>query len=324
MVAEAGQPVVFAEMAQYAAGIALSRNTIDLFVALVEEEPNPVPVDEFVRGRVATSFRRYEPVGVVTAITPYNGAIIMAFQKLIPALLAGNSVILRPTRHSALFVGFRPRRRGVGLPAGVLSVVVERGASGAESHVGPPCRHGVVHRLHSGGPADPRPGGADREGVALRASAASRLKIYLPDALHRVAQGAGRAGVAMTRGPGVRRRPRCWRRRSTRTRRSRPPPLRIPAIKVGPPSDTSAMVGPLVAAARHATAANGSSPSPKSTVPRSSVVAVDPLGSTPATTSSPRSSTSPTTRIPPHERDLRPRAHGDRDLRRRRRCSDRQ
>ena len=34
MVAEAGQPVVFAEMAQYAAGIALSRNTIDLFLVL--------------------------------------------------------------------------------------------------------------------------------------------------------------------------------------------------------------------------------------------------------------------------------------------------
>ena len=53
MVAEAGQPVLFAEMAQYAAGIALSRNTIDLFLALAEEEANPVPVDELVRGRVA-------------------------------------------------------------------------------------------------------------------------------------------------------------------------------------------------------------------------------------------------------------------------------
>ena len=70
MVAEAGQPVLFAEMAQYAAGIALSRNTIDLFLSLAEEEANPVPVDELVRGRVATSVRRYEPVGVVTAITP--------------------------------------------------------------------------------------------------------------------------------------------------------------------------------------------------------------------------------------------------------------
>ena len=46
---------------------------------------------------MALSVRRHEPVGVVTAITPYNAAVLMAFQKLIPALMAGNSVILRPS-----------------------------------------------------------------------------------------------------------------------------------------------------------------------------------------------------------------------------------
>ena len=133
MVAEAGQPVMFAEMAQYAAGIALSRNTIDLFLSLAEEEANPVPVDELVRGRVATSVRRFEPVGVVTAITPYNGAIIMAFQKLIPALMAGNSVILRPSPLTPLSsLVFGSAAEAAGLPPGVLSVVVEQGAAGAE------------------------------------------------------------------------------------------------------------------------------------------------------------------------------------------------
>ena len=73
----------FAEMAQFAAGMMLARNTIDLYLALPHEEANPVPADELLRGRVALSLRRHEPVGVVVAITPYNGAIIMAFQKLI-------------------------------------------------------------------------------------------------------------------------------------------------------------------------------------------------------------------------------------------------
>ncbi len=97
MVAEAGQPFRFAEMSQYGAGLSQARSTIDLYLSLPHEESNPVPADELVRGRVALSLRRHEPVGVVVAITPYNGAIIMAFQKLIAALMAGNSVILRPS-----------------------------------------------------------------------------------------------------------------------------------------------------------------------------------------------------------------------------------
>ena len=57
---------------------------IDLYLSMRHEEPNPVPIDELLQGRVALSLRRHEPVGVVTAITPYNGAIIMAFQKVVP------------------------------------------------------------------------------------------------------------------------------------------------------------------------------------------------------------------------------------------------
>ena len=88
MVAEAGQPVLFADRAQYSAGLMLARNTIELYLSLPHEEANRLPVDELVQGRVALSLRRHEPVGVVVAITPYNGAIIMAFQKLIAALMA--------------------------------------------------------------------------------------------------------------------------------------------------------------------------------------------------------------------------------------------
>ena len=97
MVAEAGQPTMFAEFRAAEHGRHAGNGTIDLFLSMVHEEANPVPVDDCVHGRVALSIRRHEPIGVVAAITPYNGAIIMAFQKLIPALMAGNSVILRPS-----------------------------------------------------------------------------------------------------------------------------------------------------------------------------------------------------------------------------------
>src|SRR5688572_8502008 len=126
MMAEAGQLRFYAEGAQFTNGIAQARATIDLYLSMRHEDFNPVPLDELLRGRVAQSIRRYEPVGVVTAITPYNGAIIMAFQKLLPALMAGNSVILRPsplTPISSLVFG--GAADAAGLPAGVLSVVVE-------------------------------------------------------------------------------------------------------------------------------------------------------------------------------------------------------
>ena len=57
----------------------------------------------------------------------------MAFQKLVPALLAGNSVILRPSPLTPLSsLVFGAAAEAAGLPPGVLSVVVEEGAAGAE------------------------------------------------------------------------------------------------------------------------------------------------------------------------------------------------
>src|SRR5580700_6875535 len=87
LMAEAGQPTGFAEMSQFRSGLGLARETINLYLSMRQEEANPVPVDDLVRGRVALSIRRHEPVGVVAAITPYNAALIMAFQKVIPALM---------------------------------------------------------------------------------------------------------------------------------------------------------------------------------------------------------------------------------------------
>src|ERR1700704_5957974 len=69
MVAEAGQPTMFAEFAQLNSGISLARGAIDLFLSMPHEQASPVPVDELVRGRVAVSIRRHEPIGVVAAIT---------------------------------------------------------------------------------------------------------------------------------------------------------------------------------------------------------------------------------------------------------------
>ena len=186
MVAEAGQPTMFAEAMQLRSGLVLARNSIDLYCSMTHEETNPVPVDELVAGRVALSVRRHEPVGVVTAITPYNAAILMAFQKIIPALMAGNSVILRPsplTPISSLVFG--AAADAAGLPPGVLSVVVESGAAGAELlTTRPRRRHGVVHRFDHRGQAILAQAAPTVKRVALELGGKS-AQIYLPDAVER-------------------------------------------------------------------------------------------------------------------------------------------
>ena len=209
MMAEAGQPRMLAEGAQLRTGIAFSRGTIDLYQSMPHEELQPRTgrrAGDAVGSRL--SIRRHEPVGVVAAITPYNGAIIMAFQKLIPALMAGNSVILRPsplTPLSSLIFG--AAADAAGLPPGVLSVVVEGGAAGAELLTTDPAIDMVSFT------------GSTAVGKQILAQAAPTVKrvalelggksaqIYLPDAVERAAMGAvavvalsaGQACVAATR-----------------------------------------------------------------------------------------------------------------------------
>jgi acyl-CoA reductase-like NAD-dependent aldehyde dehydrogenase len=250
MMAEAGQSAAFAERAQFSAGMAFARNTIDLYLSLAEEEANPVPVDELTQGRVAISIRRHEPVGVVSAITPYNGAVIMAFQKLIPALMAGNSVILRPSPLTPISsLAFAAAAEAAGLPAGVLSVVVELGAAGAELMTTDPAVDMVsftgstaVGRriLGQAAPTVKR--------VALELGGKS-AQIYLPDAIHRVAMGAAQV-VAMTAGQACVAATRMLVPEEHKDQVLETVSAAYSSLKVGPPTDPAAMIGPVISSAQ--------------------------------------------------------------------------
>lgn len=65
-----------------------------------------------------------EPVGVVTAITAYNAPFLINLSKIVPALLAGCTMVLKPspyTPFSALLFGEIASE--IGLPPGVLNIV---------------------------------------------------------------------------------------------------------------------------------------------------------------------------------------------------------
>lgn len=61
-----------------------------------------INTDAMPSGRKAMAFYRREPVGVVAAITPFNFPLNLVAHKLAPALVAGNSVVLKPTPEAPL------------------------------------------------------------------------------------------------------------------------------------------------------------------------------------------------------------------------------
>lgn len=65
-----------------------------------------------------------EPVGVVAAIVPWNGPLIVAAMKLAPALIAGCTAVLKPSEEAAMnFAALAQVFQQAGLPRGVLNIV---------------------------------------------------------------------------------------------------------------------------------------------------------------------------------------------------------
>ena len=73
------------------------------------------------------SYTRREPLGVVAAIVPWNVPILIAAWKLAPALVAGNTVVLKPSANAPLATLAFARIAQRHLPKGVLNVITGTG-----------------------------------------------------------------------------------------------------------------------------------------------------------------------------------------------------
>src|SRR4051794_41156573 len=75
---------------------------------------------------------RYEPLGVVGVIGPWNYPLSTCFGDCVPALLAGNAVVLKPSEVTPLTSLLVERGlRECGLPDGVFAVATGGGETGA-------------------------------------------------------------------------------------------------------------------------------------------------------------------------------------------------
>jgi acyl-CoA reductase-like NAD-dependent aldehyde dehydrogenase len=97
------------------------------------------PTGRFI-GPIAAGLRseiQWHPFGVVGCISPWNYPLLLSFAGIVPALLAGNTVVLKPSEFTP-GVGERIRELLEPLPAGVATVVQGGGEVGA-ALVDAPC-----------------------------------------------------------------------------------------------------------------------------------------------------------------------------------------
>ncbi|MDX3854385.1 gamma-aminobutyraldehyde dehydrogenase [Streptomyces sp. AK02-01A] len=86
-----------------------------------------------------TSYTRREPIGVVGSVAPWNYPLQMAAWKILPAIAAGNTIVLKPaeiTPFTSLMFARAAQRAG--LPDGVINIVTGAGPDAGEHLVGHP------------------------------------------------------------------------------------------------------------------------------------------------------------------------------------------
>ncbi|GAB2771530.1 gamma-aminobutyraldehyde dehydrogenase [Streptomyces daliensis] len=86
-----------------------------------------------------TSYVRREPIGVVGSIAPWNYPLQMAAWKILPAVAAGNTIVLKPSELTPLTsLMFADAAREAGIPDGVVNIVTGGGKEAGEALVGHP------------------------------------------------------------------------------------------------------------------------------------------------------------------------------------------
>ncbi|MDQ1048941.1 betaine-aldehyde dehydrogenase [Streptomyces sp. V4I2] len=86
-----------------------------------------------------TSYVRREPIGVVGSIAPWNYPLQMAAWKILPAIAAGNTIVLKPAELTPLTsLLFAQAASDAGIPDGAINIVSGTGKEAGEHLVGHP------------------------------------------------------------------------------------------------------------------------------------------------------------------------------------------
>ncbi|AHH17543.1 aldehyde dehydrogenase [Nocardia nova SH22a] len=115
--AEMGCPISQTRTSQSGAAIAL----LDTNLEFAEQ----YPWESLRRSALGNALVVRRPIGVVAAVVPWNAPVSVAMLKLAPALLAGCSIVLKPSPEAPLSVHYLAAAAdAAGIPPGVLNFVV--------------------------------------------------------------------------------------------------------------------------------------------------------------------------------------------------------
>jgi len=156
---EAGKPVVEALLTE----IMVVLDALDYFGRRAAKflSPQPVPHHNLAmklkRGRL-----EFEPYGVIGIISPANYPFAIPFNEMIPALVAGNTVVLKPSEFTPqVGLAIRELLDAAKLPSGVVQVILGDGLTGRALTAAP------IHKLIFTGSV--------ATGKRIQAAAADRL-----------------------------------------------------------------------------------------------------------------------------------------------------
>ncbi|MEV4496399.1 aldehyde dehydrogenase family protein [Micromonospora arborensis] len=120
--------------AEMGSPIGMSRTAQVAFPAAVVESIAGLADDFAWTEEVGNSLIVREPIGVVGAITPWNFPLQQIVSKLAPALLAGNTMVFKPSENAPLTARILAEAAAeAGVPAGVFNIVYGTGATVGEA-----------------------------------------------------------------------------------------------------------------------------------------------------------------------------------------------
>lgn len=179
--------------------------------ALVAIEEIPPMVDQIrffagaarvLEGRAAgeylaghTSWVRREPVGVIGQVAPWNYPMMMAIWKLVPAIAAGNTVVLKPSDTTPVSALLLARLAAEVFPAGVLNVVAGDRETGSRLVSHPTPQMVSITGSVGAGVAVAQAAAADVKRVHLELGGKAPVIVFADADLDAAASGIAMAGL---------------------------------------------------------------------------------------------------------------------------------